>query len=93
MKSVTVALQCSGARAPEVVQHFYQIFFRVFLKNNSSFHKFGLETNVAGRLELIIPVDSSILGIKKFYRNFLWACVVIVNNTKPIGLVSDNNSI
>ena len=28
MKSAAVALQCSGAGAPEVVQHFYQIFFR-----------------------------------------------------------------
>ena len=29
MKSAAVALQCSGAGAPEVVQHFYQIIFRV----------------------------------------------------------------
>ena len=29
MKSAAVALQCSGAGAPEVVQHFYKIFFRV----------------------------------------------------------------
>ena len=29
MKSAAVALQCSGVGAPEVVQHFYQIFFRV----------------------------------------------------------------
>ena len=31
MKSAAVALQCSGAGAPEVVQHFYQIFFCVGL--------------------------------------------------------------
>ena len=29
MKSAAVALQCSGAGAPEVEQHFYQISFRV----------------------------------------------------------------
>ena len=29
MKSASVALHCSGAGAPEVVQHFYQILFRV----------------------------------------------------------------
>ena len=31
MKSAAVALQCSGAGAPEVVQHFYQIFFRAII--------------------------------------------------------------
>ena len=35
MKSAVVALQCSGAGAPEVVQHFYQIFFRVHTYINS----------------------------------------------------------
>ena len=29
MKSAAVALQCSGTGAPEIVQHFYQILFRV----------------------------------------------------------------
>ena len=29
MKNAAVALQCNDAGAPEVVQHLYQIFFRV----------------------------------------------------------------
>ena len=32
MKSAAVALHCSDAGAPEVVQHFYQIFFREDIK-------------------------------------------------------------
>ena len=34
MKSAAVALQCSDAGAPEVVQHLYQIFFRVVNRNS-----------------------------------------------------------
>ena len=46
MKSTAVALQCSGAGAPEVVQHFYQIFFRADVSHVRKFYQTKTHSSV-----------------------------------------------